>query len=362
MVAVKGMLAIIKERKPLVFILRIQKQKEVISVKDLYALLSYQGINPCPSDFTEYWQRALAELDSQPLEYELEPESALPGAERYHLWFSGVGGARIHAKLVKPKAAGTSFPAIALFHGYSDNCGDWFSKLPWVSSGFVCAAMDVRGQGGLSTDPLCTQGNTHRGHIVRGALDEKPEALFYRNVFLDTVQLMRILAKLPYVDETRLGAYGSSQGGALTVACAALEPRVRAIAIGCPFLSDYKGVWALDAPMQPEAAYRELYLHFRKKDPLHEHEDEFWKRLGYIDVHHLAQWVKADSLFFSGLQDITCPPESQFAVYNHLAGEKQLCVYPECGHEIFPEQDDRAMEFFIRKLNNLNPAFHKKTK
>ena len=62
---------------------------------------------------------------------------------------------------------------------------------------------------------------------------------------------------------------GGSQGGALTVACAALEPRVARISTAFPFLSDYKRVWEMDLA---KAAYAELRQYFRDFDPEHNRE------------------------------------------------------------------------------------------
>ncbi|MDM8530569.1 acetylxylan esterase [Anaerolineales bacterium HSG25] len=47
--------------------------------------------------------------------------------------------------------------------------------------------------------------------------------------------LAQIVMAMPDVDETRIGATGGSQGGALTIACAALEPRLKKIAPVYPF-------------------------------------------------------------------------------------------------------------------------------
>jgi cephalosporin-C deacetylase len=86
-------------------------------------------------------------------------------------------------------------------------------------------------------------------------------------------------------DPERVGATGGSQGGGLTLACAALEPRLSRIAAVFPFLSDYKRVWDLDLDQR---AYRELREFFRHFDPTHAREEEIFTRLGYIDVHHLT--------------------------------------------------------------------------
>ncbi len=313
-------------------------------------LLQYKGVNPCPSDFDEYWNRALTELNAQSLEYTLEEEkSEYKDVTLSHLYFTGVGGAKIHCKFLRPKNIEGKLPAIAMFHGYQGSSGDWFEKLPYVYNGFVVAAMDVRGQSGLSEDTLHVSGNTVRGQIIRGVTDENPDNLFFRNVFLDTVQLVRILQSMDFIDEKRIGATGSSQGGALTLACASLEPTVKAAAFAYPFLSDYKRVWDMDLTNEEEP-YRELFLHFKRQDPLHEKENEFWTRLGYIDIQNLTKRIKANCLFFTASLDKVCPPSTQFAAYNKITAPKEMRIYHEFGHDNLPKQHDFTLGHFLKYL------------
>src|SRR5262249_1591246 len=158
-------------------------------------------------------------------------------------------GSRVHAKYLRPKIASASHPAVLMFHGYSGNCGDWHDKLNYVARGYSVAAMDCRGQGGLSEDKSTVTGKTLRGHIIRGlnhALNGQPERLYYRQVYLDTAQLARVVMGFDEVDENRVGASGGSQGGGLTLACAALTPTLKKAAPVFPFLCDYQRVWEMD--------------------------------------------------------------------------------------------------------------------
>jgi cephalosporin-C deacetylase len=264
-----------------------------------------------------------------------------PFAECFHLDFTGVAGARVHAKYLRPARTRERHPAVLLFHGYSGSSGDWVDKLHWVARGFCVAALDCRGQGGLSEDVGGVKGNTLRGHIIRG-LDDAPEKLLFRQIFLDTAQLARIVMELPEVDPDRVHATGASQGGALTLACAALEPRIRRAAPIYPFLCDYQRVWEMDLAQN---AYEELRLYFRAFDPRHEREREVFTRLGYIDVQHLAHRVEAEVLMPIGLMDLVCPPSSQFAAYNKIRSKKDLLLYPDFGHENLPGAQDRIYEF-----------------
>ena len=187
-------------------------------------LQTYMGISPCPADFDEFWDRSIREMQALDPQVELRPAKFRSReAECFHLWFSGCGGARVHAKLLRPKNAPTPHPAVLLFHGYTGDSGQWSEKLSYVSEGFTVAALDCRGQGGLSQDVGGTKGNTHRGHFIRGlddALSGNPQKLLFRQIFLDTAQLAKIVMEMPEVDPARVGAAGGSQGGALTVACA----------------------------------------------------------------------------------------------------------------------------------------------
>jgi len=306
----------------------------------LHELKQYQGTNPKPADFDQYWEESLRELDNQDLSYTLEKsEYVAEGVECYHLYFTGVGGARIHCKLLKPTHIQGKLPALAMFHGYQGDCGDWFDKLPYVYNGMVVAAMDVRGQAGLSEDTFQKNGSTSLGHIIRGVGDESPKNLAFRYIYLDTAQLVRILASMPFVDGNRIGATGFSQGGALTIACAALEPSVKIAAAGYPFLCDYQRVWDLDLAGQG-GAYNELSTYFRLRDPMHQKASQFWERLGYIDLQYLAPRIKANTTFFTGLMDTICPPSTQFAAYNKITAPKDMKIYPDFVHEHLPQAND----------------------
>lgn len=310
----------------------------------LSKLQTYTGINECPADIDAYWDKAIAEMEALGTDYTLEKaEFQAPGFACYHLWFTGVGGARVHAKLVQPENPTGKLPAVVQFHGYSGDCGSFSSKLDYAGAGFVVAALDCRGQGGLSEDAIPVKGNTLHGHIIRG-LEDDPEKLYYRAVYLDCAQLARIVMALPYVDESRVGATGGSQGGGLTLACAALTPNLNRAAPVYPFLTDYRRVWEMDLA---KAAYAELVEYFRHTDPTHQHEAETFTKLGYIDNHNMAHRIQCKVRMFTGLMDNICPPSTQFAAFNNIPSEKDYVIYPDFGHEGLPESDDKIMAYML---------------
>ena len=305
-------------------------------------LQEYEGSNPRPSDFDDFWERGLAEIESIDPALEYVPSSfQAPFAECFDLYFTGTGGARVHAKLIRPRNVPEPHPAVLMFHGYTADSGAWNDKLGYAAAGFTVAALDCRGQGGLSEDAGAVKGTTLRGHIIRG-LSDSPEKLLFRQIFLDTAQLASIVMAMPEVDATRVGATGTSQGGGLTLACASLVPEIKHVAPVFPFLSDYKRVWQMD---QAKDAYFELQDYFRRFDPLHQREDEVFTKLGYIDVQHLARRIRGRVMLGMGLMDTVCPPSTQFAAYNKIESEKELVVYPDFGHEALPGHSDTIFQF-----------------
>lgn len=311
----------------------------------LAELKKYKGKNPRPRDFNQFWEKALKEMRAVDPEVELRPaEFKAPAfAECFDLYFTGVRGARVHAKYIRPKQARGKHPAVLHFHGYTGSCGDWADRLCYPAAGVSFAALDCRGQGGQSEDTGGVKGTTYRGHIIRG-LDDCADNLLFRHIYLDTAQLARIVMSFPEVDEKRVGAWGFSQGGGLTLACAALEPRIKRAAPVFPFLTDYRRTWEMDLA---KGAYEEMNSFFRQFDPRHEREDEIFERLGYIDVQFLAPRIKAEIMMGLGLMDTTCPPSTQFAAFNKIKSKKRTVIYPDFGHEDLPGFKDMIYEFMM---------------
>lgn len=305
-------------------------------------LVEYEGTNPRPDDMDQFWEERLRQLEKIDPQVEIEEANFQTDfAHCQHLFFRGMDEAKIHAKLLRPRESSSPHPGIVKFHGYSGDSGDWSEKLPYVAQGYSVAALDCRGQGGLSEDRGGVRGNTLHGHIIRG-LEGPPEDMLFVKIFLDTVRLVRILMDMEEIDGTRIGVTGGSQGGGLTLACAALEPRVKLVAPLFPFLCDYKRVWDIDLAQD---AYLELKEYFRKFDPRHEKEREIFAQLGYIDVQHLCPRIEGRVSMAVGLMDEICPPSTQYAAYNKIESEKSLTVYPDFGHENLPGHSDIVFQF-----------------
>lgn len=309
----------------------------------LERLKTYQGRNPRPEDFDEFWDRSLEEMNSiDPAPEFKQVDFPSKIADCFDLTFKSTKGATIYAKFARPKNIEGKVPAILLFHGLSGCSYAWKDLISYVSQGYCIASMDCRGQGGFSEDVGGALGTTFTTPFTRG-LDGAPEDMLYRDMYLDTAMLARVVMGLDYVDETRIGAFGGSQGGGLTIACAALVPEIKRCAPIYPYLSDYRRVWEMDLA---RGAYEGLKYYFRHFDPRHEREDEIFTKLGYIDIQYLAPRIRAKVMMGTGLMDNVCPPSTQFAAFNKITSEKEVVIYPDFGHEGLKGHDDLVFKFF----------------
>jgi cephalosporin-C deacetylase len=128
------------------------------------------------------------------------------------------------------------------------------------------------------------------------------------------------------VDASQVAFTGGSQGGAITLMVAGLVPDLVAALPDVPFLCDYRR--AID--MAANDPYREIerYLKVHRN-----HVDQVFTTLSYFDGLNFATRAGAPALFSVGLLDVTCPPSTVFAAYNHYAGPKSIEVYEFNGHE-----------------------------
>lgn len=300
----------------------------MIDNMSLEAMKTYRGRHEVPADFDNFWQAQLDKVADLP-DYRLEKQPfGLAAADCYALTFTGTNGSSVFAKCVFPKTE-EKVPVLFYFHGYQGQSPDWTESLKFVAAGYGVVSMDVRGQAGRSTDLGQFEGMTVKGQVIRGAV-EGPDKLFFKDVYLDVYQIINIIAAQDFVDETNLVSYGASQGGALALVAAALNPKIKKTASIYPFLSDFKRILELGDNSEP---YNELFRYFKFSDPFHETEDQFLAHLSYIDIKNLAHRITCPVAMVTGLEDEICPPSTQFAIYNRLEGEKEMKILPEYGHD-----------------------------
>lgn len=321
------------------------------------SLSSYMGSDPCPEDFDAFWAARMAQADAADLEYRVVPADlpASPLCEFFDVWFTGIDGARLHAKYIRRRpvevdgraADASACPLVLQFHGYPGSSRSWFEQCSFAGMGMSLLALDCPGQGGPSQDTGGFAGPTVSGHIIAGIDGDAPDQ-YYVRLHLDIRIMIRIVESAPEFAHSRLFVNGASQGGALGLATCALNPQsIDRAAILYPFLSDFRLVWDLGAD---EIAYEGLRYYTRWFDVEGEHADRAFANLAYVDTKNFAHLVRCPVLFGTGTADNVCPVATQFAVYNNLVCEKRREFFEGFGHEEIQAFDDMIIPFFCEAM------------
>lgn len=165
------------------------------------------------------------------------------------------------------------------------------------------------------------------------------DSWYYRGAFMDVVQSVRFMATRETSDMSKLFAEGSSQGGALTYAAAALSDYpFSAIAANVAFLGDYADAMDIGG----------LAAETAKRCKGSMTDAEMLAFLSYFDTKNLTPRISCAVLASSGLQDDVCPPRTNVVPFNNLAtpeSEKEYLFGPEMGHS-YPGS-------WYTKMNNL---------
>jgi cephalosporin-C deacetylase-like acetyl esterase len=149
---------------------------------------------------------------------------------------------------------------------------------------------------------------------------------YYKRVYSGCVRAVDFIYSLPEFDGATVGVTGGSQGGALSIVTAGLDPRIKFLAAYYPALCDFAGYLNNRAGGWP---------HYFKNIKPQPNETE---TLQYFDVVNFARRVKAPGWYSWGFNDVTCPPTSMHAAYNVIPGNKELYLYLNTGHWTYPEQ------------------------
>ena len=297
-------------------------------------LVAYRPPLTREPDFEAFWRETLDTVSGAPLAAEITPfeDYPVPDVRVNRAYYTGWDGARICGWWLVPpdNAPGASQgkrPTMVFYHGYSGNKGQVDAYLGWVLQGYCVFAVDTRGQSGESTDPTTYPGGHATGWMTAGITD--PRHYYYRGAYVDCVRALDFVCAQPEVDVHRIGLTGGSQGGALTLAVAALDPQRRAkMAMpDVPYLCHFRR--AVDAASQ--APYTEIAAYCRHWP---QREVEVFRTLTYFDNMNLAERITCPVLMNVGLQDVICPPSTIYAAFNHLGSEtKEMKVFPYNGHE-----------------------------
>ncbi len=289
-----------------------------------------------PGDFDSFWAGAKAALAKVPLDARLTPlpDYGTSTVEVYHVNLQNIGDgapSRLYGILCQPRAEG-KYPAVLGVPGAGVR--PYRGMVDLAEKGLITFQIGIHGLP-VNLDPAVYE--SLRVGALAGypgfGLDSRTRYYYYR-VYLGCVRANDFLVGLPQWDGSNLLVTGGSQGGALSIVTAGLDPRVKGLAAYYPALSDVTGYLNGRAGGWPHIFRSEQDPTLRMKEKV--------ETSRYYDVVNFARRVRVPGLYTWGFNDETCPPTSMYSAYNVIPGAKKLLLALETGHGSVPEQVDRV--------------------
>ena len=293
----------------------------------------------CPSDFDQFWSSTLAEARKVDLDphTELLPERCTKDVNVYEVSYNNnAWGSRIYGILCIPVKPG-KYPALLRVPGAG--CRPYGGDVWMASQGVITLEIGIHGI------PVTMKQEVY-DRLHNGALNGYWEAnldnrdkMPYKRIFTGALRSIDYIASLPEWDGKSLGVTGSSQGGMLSLFCAALDSRVTCFGAVHAAMCDHT------ASLKGQPCGWPHYFYYEK-----EHDPIKVKNSGYFDGINFARRIKVPGWFSFGYNDDVVPPTSMWATYNTVTAPKTLSLYQQTGHYWYQEQWDEWCEWLLKEL------------
>ena len=282
---------------------------------------------------------------------EIVIESELERGANYRRYYVSYlsEGLKIYALLTIPNGEQppSGWPAIVFNHGYiSPNqyrtTERYIAYVDWLArSGYIVLRIDYRGHDRSEGEARGAYGDT--GYTA------------------DVLNAVSALQRFPQADPNRIGMWGHSMGGYLTLRAMVISPDIRAGVIWAGVVASYPDLltrWrrgSRPTPAPPAVSSRRWRLDWTSLYGLPEENPDFWNGIsantyladlsGPLQLHH-------------GTADESVPLEFSEILYQQLqeAGKPaEFYIYPGDNHNLsqyFSSAMTRTIEFFNQHLKN----------
>ena len=326
-------------------------------------------------DFESYWAAAKEQLAAVPINATLTEIPAKSSAKRkvylveMQSIADGLSGAPviIRGYYAEP-TDGQKHPVLIHYQGYDSEYrpgGD--SATPWCMN----ANWDTEEGANFAEFILSNRGQSVNNRPASGRDDGiqkdftniygdwfaykfgNKDKYYYRGAYMDCLRAIDFMASRETSDMQNLFAEGQSQGGAFTVAAAALSDyKFNAIAPAITFMGDFPDYfeivsWPGYVAKNCQAAINDNGGSMNDAD--------MYAFLSYYDTKNLATSITSPYITSIGLQDNVCPPHTNIAPYNNAqtaAADKDIVFNPELQHQTNTNWNETYMTFFKKYMKD----------
>lgn len=270
------------------------------------------------ADFAEFWQTQIAFLRTIPLSVS-RTKLDLPYKTftTYEITYNTHDKTMIHAWFSVPAGQeGKKLPCVVYFHGGGGK-KEIYPEIP--ATGVCCFAMDVRSQAGTSIDRADYTLTDNMGNLMARDITDKNH-FYMRNIYLDAVRAMDVVAALPEVDPEKIVTFGASQGGALSIVASAFSGLSKKCYTCVPsYCCLHHRIERGTGVFGPAAKLLKVHPHLT---------DAAFETLTYFDINNLVTFLKVDTDVCLNLADEICIPQFVYSPYSHITAPKQIHYHP----------------------------------
>lgn len=339
-----------------------ETKKGTASAGVVYDPESFKPSHPMPEDFVAFWDGQKARLAASPVTPVLTPltpeqrelECANPDHRNKIESLEKQGFTAMNLEIpcldvmpvrgyyvLPPDAAAGNKPAL-LFVRAAGVSGGWCrSSLVYAMSmaeKYNAIVLDINAHGMLNGQPQSYYDDLDKGelndYIHQG--NKSRDNFYFLGMFLRLQRALDFLCDQPEWNGKQLICYGTSQGGAQSLAAAGLDSRVTAVVAVVPGMCD------ITAPAG--SGWPGLVGDISEED-----RTAIDETMRYFDMTNFCALSEAETLITVGLVDTSCSPPGVYAAYNQLREPKRIIPVPSGGHH--------GLSVSTRELNKQYDAF-----
>lgn len=301
---------------------------------------SYRGAWLRPSNFESFWETSVAFAQNAQVESITELSSAAQTAMFKRITFTSTDQTQLSARVILPvgtyKAESLSaadLPAVVLFSDLGRGARSWLHLLRFTALGMPVVALEAHPCESQLKDAW--RGALSAEELAHALINPDDAATSTLKQFIDDALVAASVASR-FLGRTTV-TWGEGLGGSQALFAAALLPKAVSATMALnPLFADnattLRAVVGCGDTPQSDAAI---------------------DAVGLLDSACAAELVRVPALIGTALLDQSAPTEGTFALYNRLAGEKEMRVYPKFGHERINQFENEQINYLREVISAL---------